>query len=158
MEKIFLGLGSNLGDRFANLTNAVQSLPPAVKVVEVSPVYQTEPWGYTEQPAFLNQVILAKTGLAPEKLLSYLKSIEISVGRKPTFHYGPRQIDIDILFYGQQIISKDTLTIPHPHLHQRAFVLVPLADLAPDFRHPVLGLTITELLSQVETAGVSVYT
>jgi len=157
METIFLSLGSNLGDRSTNLAKAVEALPPAVRVLAVSPIYQTEPWGYMEQPAFLNQVIQADTDLAPEKLLTYLKNIEISIGRKTTFHYGPRLIDIDILFYGQQIINKDSLTIPHPHLHLRTFVLVPMADLAPSFRHPVLGLTIAEMLAQLDTAGVSAY-
>ena len=157
MEAIYIGLGSNLGDRGGNLAAAIKALLPAVRVLDASPVYQTEPWGFTDQPAFLNQVIRAESDLPPEGLLTYLKNIERPIGRKPTFRYGPRLIDLDILFYGERIIKKKRLTIPHPQLHLRSFVLFPLADLAPTLKHPVFGLTITELLAQVNPAGVSIY-
>ena len=154
---IFLGLGSNLGDREANLITAIDALPPEVEVQTQSPVYQTVPWGYTEQDDFLNQVIEAKTDLSPEELLKYLKSIEDDIGRTATLHWGPREIDIDILFYDDLVMESEDLTIPHPSVHERAFMLVPLADIAADFQHPALGRTITQLASEVDTTGVEPY-
>jgi 2-amino-4-hydroxy-6-hydroxymethyldihydropteridine diphosphokinase len=156
-ELVYLALGSNLGDRLANLEAALAALPPAVKVLQRSPVYETPPWGITDQPAFLNMVIQAKTRLIPVQLLQYLKSLETKLGRRPSIRYGPRLIDIDILFYNDLILNTPSLTIPHPHLHERAFVLVPLADLAADFIHPVLGKPVHELLAGIETTGVKRY-
>ncbi len=156
-ELVFLALGSNLGDRLANLEAALAALPPAVKVLQRSPVYETPPWGITDQPAFLNMVIQAKTHLEPGPLLLHLKSLETKLGRRPSIRYGPRLIDIDILFYNDLILNTPALTIPHPHLHERAFVLVPLADLAADFIHPVLRKPIRELLTGIETTGVKRY-
>jgi 2-amino-4-hydroxy-6-hydroxymethyldihydropteridine diphosphokinase len=129
-------------------------LSPDVQVIAQSPIYQTEPWGYIEQPLFLNQVIEAESSFSPHDLLKYLKMKEVELGRKPTIRYGPRVIDIDILFYNTLIFHSPELTIPHPKLHERAFVLVPLADIAPDFVHPVYQKTIRELLSFIDTAGV----
>ncbi|MCI0446540.1 2-amino-4-hydroxy-6-hydroxymethyldihydropteridine diphosphokinase [bacterium] len=146
---VFLALGSNLGDREANLRNAINALPPMVNVVRESPIYETEPWGFEDQPKFLNQVVEAETDLPPFELLSYIKKIETELGREPTFRYGPRLIDLDILFYDNLIIRRPTLTIPHPKLHERSFVLTPLADLAPDFMHPVLHKTIQQLLKNL---------
>ncbi len=151
---IYLGLGTNLGDRLANLQHAIQALPPAVKVVRASSIYETEPWGYRDQPAFLNQVLEGSTDLSPGALLHHLKGIERKLGRQPTFRYGPRLVDIDILLYGDQVLDLPELTIPHPHLGERAFVLVPLAELAPDLRHPASRRTVREMLSQLDTAGV----
>jgi len=142
----------------ANLQTASSALPPNVQPIAVSPVYETAPWGYTEQPAFLNQVIQAETDLAPLNLLEYLKSRETALGRKPTFRYGPRVIDLDILFYDNLIMSTPELTIPHPNMHERAFVLLPLADLAPDLRHPTLGKPVKELLEGVNREGITLYT
>jgi 2-amino-4-hydroxy-6-hydroxymethyldihydropteridine diphosphokinase len=151
---VYLALGTNLGDRRANLRAAKEALAPEVSVVSQSPVYQTPPWGYTDQPAFLNQVVQAETDLSPQALLAYLKRLETELGRQPTFRYGPRQIDLDILFYDDLILNEDGLTIPHPRLQERAFVLVPLADLAPDMEHPLLGKTIKQLLAEVDRSGI----
>jgi 2-amino-4-hydroxy-6-hydroxymethyldihydropteridine diphosphokinase len=153
-EPIFLGLGTNLGDREANLRTAKGKLSSQVKIVKESPIYVTPPWGYEDQPDFLNQVIQVTTRLEPTQLLDYLKGIEDEMGRKATFRYGPRLIDLDILFYGQRVIREESLQIPHPRLHERAFVLVPLHDIAPDFVHPVLRETIRDLLSKVDVEGV----
>jgi 2-amino-4-hydroxy-6-hydroxymethyldihydropteridine diphosphokinase len=156
-ELVYLALGSNLGDRLANLEAALAALPPAVKVLQRSPVYETPPWGITDQPAFLNMVVQGKTRLPPLQLLSQLKSLESRLGRLPSIRYGPRLIDIDILFYNNLVLNTPSLTIPHPHLHERAFVLVPLADLAGDLVHPVLRKPIRELLTGIETTGVKRY-
>jgi 2-amino-4-hydroxy-6-hydroxymethyldihydropteridine diphosphokinase len=150
----FLALGSNLGDRAANLQTAIARLSPAVTVLACSPIYETAPWGFTDQPAFLNQVVQGTTTLSPLELLHQIKSIETQLGRVPTVRYGPRTIDLDILFYENQVFDTPQLTIPHPRLHERAFVLVPLADLAPNWVHPVFDQTIAALLQKVELTGV----
>ncbi len=152
---VYLGLGTNLGDRLANLKNAAGALPPRVIVLRSSSIYETEPWGFRQQPDFLNQVLEVNTSLDPARLLAYLKRIERKLGRQPSFHYGPRLIDIDILFYGDQVIEQPDLVIPHPRLAERAFMLVPMAELAPALRHPIRGLTVQEMLAQVETTGVT---
>lgn len=154
---VFLALGSNLGDRLANLLKAIHALPPGVQPIAESPVYETPPWGYIEQPWFLNQVLEAETDLSPEDLLAYLKQLEVRVGRQPTFHYGPRLIDIDILFYDNLVYQTPDLIIPHPHLGARTFVLVPLADLSPDLRHPISGLTVKEMLEMVDRGQITHY-
>jgi len=151
---IYLALGSNLGDREANLRLARLSLAPQVQVLAASPIYETAPWGYLDQPPFLNQVLQAASDLSPIDLLAHLKQIEEQMGRKPNFKNGPRLVDLDILFYHDQVINQDGLVIPHPLLAERAFVLVPLADLAPDLRHPVLGLTAVEMLASINRDGV----
>jgi 2-amino-4-hydroxy-6-hydroxymethyldihydropteridine diphosphokinase len=125
--------------------------------VAASPVYETDPWGYLDQPAFLNQVIEVETGLLPSDLLASLKAIEQKLGRQATFRNGPRLIDLDIIVYGDWILDQDGLVIPHPHMHERAFVLKPLADLAEDLRHPVYGTTIRVLLQNVDQKGVHLY-
>jgi len=153
---VYLGLGTNLGKRTDNLQAAAAALPPAVKVLRVSSIYETEPWGYIEQPAFLNQVIEAETLLAPLELLAHLKHIEADLGRQPTFRFGPRLIDLDILFYGDWVIDLPELRIPHPHLAERAFVLAPLAELAPTLRHPQTGKTILELAANISLSGIKI--
>jgi 2-amino-4-hydroxy-6-hydroxymethyldihydropteridine diphosphokinase len=154
---VFIALGSNLGDRLSNLKTAIASLPPSVQPEVCSPVYETPPWGYSDQPHYLNQVIRARTDLEPQALLGYLKQVESRMGRKPTFRYGPRVIDLDVLFYDDLVLEARQLEIPHPRLPGRAFVLVPLAGIAPGLVHPVLDLTIKEMLGEVDTNEIAWY-
>ncbi len=145
MEDVFLGIGSNLGNREANLAQARTSIESFAQIEAVSPVYETDAWGYEEQPAFLNQVVHIKISLSPQALLKRIKRIEKDLGRKKSFRWGPRLIDIDILFFSNHVIESASLTIPHKELHKRTFVLVPLADIAPDFVHPVFNQTVSAL-------------
>ena len=157
INNVSLALGTNLGDRPENLAAAIAALPPAMTVLEQSFVYETLPWGVTDQPSFLNMVIIGETSQKPQELLKNLKVLETHLGRIPSIHYGPRKIDIDILFYDNLIFDSPELTLPHPHMHERAFVLVPLADLTPDQIHPVFGRTIRQLLAELDTTGVKRY-
>jgi len=157
MHSLYLALGTNLGDRFANLQAAIAVLPPAIRVLDQSPVYETPPWGLADQPAYLNMVLKGKTSLPPLKLLKHLKRLETRLGRQPAVRWGPRLIDLDILFYGDLILDTPELIIPHPRLHERAFVLVPLVDLAPGLIHPVLGISVSQLLAELDTTGVTRY-
>jgi 2-amino-4-hydroxy-6-hydroxymethyldihydropteridine diphosphokinase len=154
---VYLALGANLGDRAANLKAAIAALPAMIHLRTCSPVYETDPWGYTDQPAFLNQVVAGETTLPPEDLLIHLKDLETALGRKPTFHYGPRPIDIDILLYNDLILETPRLILPHPRLHERAFVLVPLADIAPNLVHPRLGKSVRDLLAAADRKGVELF-
>lgn len=154
VKPLFLGLGTNLGERMVNLAQALSLLPPAVTVLRCSPVYETPPWGITDQPAFLNMVCEVESGLQPPALLDRLKFLEEKMGREKTVRYGPRLIDLDILFYADQVYKDDRLEIPHPRLSERAFVLAPLADLAPDFKHPVTHQTVRAMLAQVDASEV----
>lgn len=154
---VYLALGTNMGDREANLRRALEAMAPAVEVTQTSPVYETAPWGVTDQDDFLNQVVRAQTSLKPDILLSFLKSIEAQLGREDSRRWGPRLIDLDILFYDDLVLEMEHLTIPHPHLHERAFVLVPLADLEPELRHPVLNQTIGEILKEVDQEGITAF-
>lgn len=154
MAVVYLGLGSNLGSRCANLRAAVAALPPAVNVLAESSIYETPPWGVTNQPAFLNMALRGETNLSPQALLRALKQLESRLGRVPSIRYGPRLIDLDILFYDDLVLVSPELTIPHPRLHERAFVLVPLAEIAADLVHPGLHKTIRALLATVDQSGI----
>jgi 2-amino-4-hydroxy-6-hydroxymethyldihydropteridine diphosphokinase len=148
LNTVYLSLGSNLGDREANLRAAIHALPAAgVKVARVSPVYETEPVDYTAQAWFLNLVVEAETELFPLQLLARTARIERALKRVRTVAKGPRTIDIDILLYGSAEVRTEKLQIPHPRMAERRFVLQPLADLSPDLRHPVLQKSVRELLA-----------
>ena len=154
MSIVYLALGTNIGERRANLRAALAALSPDITILAESGIYETPAWGYEDQPAFLNMVVKAETGLQPLALLEHLKSLESDLGRTPTFHWGPRLIDMDILFYDDMIVDNPRLVIPHPRVQERAFVLVPLADVAPDLLHPALGKTVRQLLQQVDASGI----
>jgi len=155
---IYLGLGTNLGDRAENLRTALARLTEVVRVTAVSSVYETEPWGIREQPRFLNMAVGGVTELEPEALLAAVKNIEREMGRTDGVRYGPRLIDIDILLYDDRIVSMHGLVIPHPRLAERAFVLVPLAEIAGDVVPPGFDESVATLAARhVEAEGVRLY-
>lgn len=151
---IYLALGSNLGNRLANLKQAVTALSPQMEVKAKSHVYETPPWGYEDQPRFLNQVIKVKSYLEPEPLLKHLRRLEVTLGRKVSFQNGPRLIDIDILFYDDLILNTASLVIPHPRLHERGFVLLPLMDIDPDLVHPANKKSVREMAALSDVDGI----
>jgi 2-amino-4-hydroxy-6-hydroxymethyldihydropteridine diphosphokinase len=147
MKTVYLSLGSNIGDRQSNLQTAIERLAGRrLRILRTSPIYETEPVDYTGQRWFLNQVAEAETEFFPMQLLARIGKIERELGRVRTLPKGPRTIDIDILLYGRMVVRSAALEIPHPRMAQRRFVLAPLADLAPDLRHPVTSLTVREML------------
>ncbi len=153
-HRVFLGIGSNLGKRRENLQKAVSALRKNLHIDRISKIYETQPWGFTDQPAFLNQVLSAETEMEPLELLAEVKEIEKGIGRTLTFRYGPRVIDIDILFYDDLILDEENLSIPHPMIAERAFVLVPLDEIAPQWVHPVLQQTVHDLVQHIDQQGI----
>ncbi len=147
MENVYLLLGSNETDRFGNLEKACEWIALRCgKILKKSALYETEAWGLNEQNAFINQAVLIETSFAPKELLLQLKAIEKEIGRVETVKWGPRVIDIDILFYGNDVLDTEELKVPHPFLHERRFTLAPLNEIAAEFVHPVLNKTVNELL------------
>ena len=155
MKRIYLSLGSNIGDREANLRKAVERLESLdVHVLRASRIYETEPMDLVDQAWFLNQVAEAETALFPMQLLTRIARVERELGRTRTVPKGPRTLDIDILFYGDAVVHTARLEIPHPRIAQRRFVLLPLAELAPDLRHPVTRLSVRQMLEKAPAAVV----
>ncbi len=145
MHKIFLALGSNVGNKKEQINSAIELLGKHIKNIKTAKFYETQPMYYKKQENFINTALTGETNLSPEKLLEFVKSIEKKVRRQDRFRNGPREIDIDILFYDDLILKKDHLEIPHPLIQEREFVLNPLMDLDPNFVHPILKKTIKEL-------------
>ena len=154
MTDVYLLLGSNENNRLQNLASARNLIElQGGKILKQSALYETEAWGLKEQNSFLNQALLIETSFAPHQLLVILKAIEKEIGRVETVKWGPRVIDIDILFYGNEIVEQEDLKIPHPYLHERKFTLAPLNEIAPEFVHPVFQKTIKLLLHECSDAS-----
>lgn len=153
--RAYVGLGSNLGDRTAHLLLGLSALSrlPDTHLLRLSPIYETEPVG-PSQPPYLNLVAELETELPPRALLGEMLRIERAQGRERRERWGPRTLDLDLLLYGDLVLKEEDLEVPHPRLHQRAFVLVPLLDLLPEGRHPLLGQSFRELLASLDTSGV----
>ena len=152
MSEAFLGLGSNLGDRAANIERAVEMLRKVCRRVEVSSLYETDAKGFALQPAFLNAVCRVWSGLDPYELLTAIKKIE-AAARERVFVNAPRTLDVDVLLYGRMVVETPVLTLPHPRMAERAFVLVPLAEIAPEAFHPAHRVTAAALLSRLGSDG-----
>jgi 2-amino-4-hydroxy-6-hydroxymethyldihydropteridine diphosphokinase len=151
MAEVFIALGSNLGDRAENLVRALSALADGVTIRAQSSVRETKPQYVTDQPPFLNMVVRGSTELDPFALLIFLKKIETNLGRKPSRRFGPRQIDLDILYYEDKIVNEADLVLPHPRIAERDFVLLPLAEIAAKYRHPVTGRTTIEMIEVLQS-------
>jgi 2-amino-4-hydroxy-6-hydroxymethyldihydropteridine diphosphokinase len=151
----YLGVGSNQGNRHAHCAEAIARIAASghTRIIDQSSWYLTEPWGYHDQDEFINLVLKVETGLAPLELLRFLKELEEKLGRQKTVPFGPRTIDLDILFYGDRVIQSPELTIPHTRVCERGFVLVPLEEIAPQLVHPVHNRTISRLLAERKDTG-----
>jgi 2-amino-4-hydroxy-6-hydroxymethyldihydropteridine diphosphokinase len=154
LSVVCLGLGSNLGDRRRNLAVALRRLEPLVRIEAVSSLYETEPVGSRDQPPYYNAACRGVTGLPPRGLLRHLREVEHELGRRTGRRWGPRPIDIDLLLYGDVVVEEPELRVPHPELPGRPFVLMPLADVAAEVRHPELGRTIGSLAGEADRSGV----
>jgi 2-amino-4-hydroxy-6-hydroxymethyldihydropteridine diphosphokinase len=152
--RVILALGSNLGDRCANLQQALEEISARVSIGSTSSIYETPPWGYIEQPAFLNQVLSGMTSLNPTELLDFLKGIEHEMGRVKNFQNGPRLIDIDILLFGEQIVNTENLVIPHPRMLDRGFVLLPLSEIESELIIQGTNKSVADFLQNVDQEGI----
>jgi 2-amino-4-hydroxy-6-hydroxymethyldihydropteridine diphosphokinase len=151
MAIAYISIGSNIGDREENCRKAIKLLKEkGIAVKKQSRMYETEPWGIKDQPKFINMAIEVETDKKPEELLRILKEIEKEIGRTETVKWGPRVIDLDIIFYDDLILKSQDLEIPHPLLHEREFVLKPLCEIAPEKKHPVTGKTVKEMLENLK--------
>ena len=153
--RAYVGLGSNLGDRAAHLLLGLSALSrlPETRLLRLSPVYETDPVG-PPQPPYLNMVAELETELSPKGLLAEMLRVEKALGRERRERWGPRTLDLDLLLYGDLVLEEEGLSVPHPRLHERAFVLVPLLDLLPEGRHPLLGQSFAELLASLDASSV----
>lgn len=151
MVEVLIGLGSNLGDREGNVRKGIEFVKAKMKLLKVSSMYETEPMYLEDQNWFINCVAKLETDLAPQELLGCLKGIERKIGRRKVVRYGPRIIDLDILFYGKQVIRENDLEIPHPRIRERLFVLVPLVEIEPDFVHPIYRKSASRLLADMNS-------
>ncbi len=146
-NKVLMSLGSNKGNRLIMLTRALSELERSgFCIIDRSKIWETSPWGLTDQPRFLNMCVCAETELSPEEMIKTIKNIEIKLGRSNSMKWGPREIDIDIIAIGGLVIETPDLSVPHRHMHERTFVLIPLKEIDPQFRHPVTGKTLDEMI------------
>lgn len=151
MNKAYIAFGTNVGDREKNINTALKMMEDrGIKIIKKSNIYKTEPYGYTDQPEFLNGAVEVETNLSCRELLSMLLNIEKDMGRVRQFKWGPRNIDLDIIFYNDEVIDEPDLKVPHPDMHNRDFVLKPLCDLNPNFVHPVFKKTVKTLLDELK--------
>ena len=154
MTEAYVGIGSNSGDREENIRKSVDLMGKKCRILKISSLYETEPLGYSNQGWFLNCAVKVTTSMSPEELLEFLQSIEKNLGRVRAIKNGPRTIDLDILFYGNIIINKNSLIVPHPRLQERLFVLEPLLDISPDFAHPIFNKSINELYAVADKSKI----